>query len=227
MAHPGQDEWMKYLYGELAPDDHERRARHLLECEACREEVERWRGTMSGLEGGRAAYMGGRSVSPSIFRATRWVAAAVLIMAMGIFAGRYSAPGPDMDELYHDLEVSLTSSLETKLQDNLSRKVDDEMRVLASIQSDFRRDVEQLFRDAMEEYAAETYLASTETMDTAFGNLTRSLGEVLDELDRRLAEQEKMRSDMINFAEQTQGEIMINRQGLEMLFASGNGRLKE
>jgi len=222
MAHPGQDEWMKYLYGELAPDDHERRARHLLECEACREQVERWRGTMGGLEGGRAAYMGGRGVNPSVFRLTRWAAAAVLILAVGIFAGRYTAPGPDMDRLYRDLEVSLASSLETRLTENMSRMVQEERLAMANIQGEYRREIEQMFQGALEEYAAETYQASAETMDKALVKLTESLGEILDELDRRLAEQEKTRKELVNFASQTQDEIMINRQGLEMLFAALN-----
>jgi len=216
MAHPGQDEWMKYLYGELAPEQHEQRARHLLECGACREQVDRWRGTIGSLEGVRASYMGGRRVNPSIFRVTRWVAAAVLIMTVGIFAGRYSAPGPDMDKLYKDLEVSLTSSLETKLKNDITRQVQDDRMVLASIQSEYRQEIEHLFQ----EYAAESYRASTESMDMRLVNLTNLLGEVLDEMDRRLAEQEMMGNGWINFAAQTQDEILINRQGLEMLFAA-------
>ena len=225
MVHPGHDEWMKYLYGELPPAKHEVQGRHLMECSECREQVERWRGTMGSLEGGRAAYRGGRGVSLSIFRVMRWAAAAVLILALGIFAGRYTAARPDMDKLYNDLEVSLTSSLETRLKADWNEQVQNDRMVLATIHDDFRREVEQLFQEALAEYAAETYRASTETMEKALGNLTVSLGEVLDEMDRRLAEQEMMRSDLVNFAAQTQDEIMRHRQGLELLFAGrGGGR---
>ena len=217
---------MKYLYGELPPEQHEQRARHLLECGECCKQVDRWRKTMGNLEDGRMAYMGARRVNPSIFRATRWAAAAVLILAVGIFAGRYSAPAPDMDKLYRDLETSLTLSLESKLTNDITQKTIDDRMALAQIQSEFRHEIEQVFLDAMDEYAAETYRASTETMDKTFGNFTRSLGEVLDEMDRRLAEQEIMRNDLVNFAAQTTDEIMFNRQGLEMLFAARD-RMKE
>ena len=104
----------------------------------------------------------------------------------------------------------------------MSRMVQEERLAMANIQGEYRREIEQMFQGALEEYAAETYQASAETMDKALVKLTESLGEILDELDRRLAEQEKTRKELVNFASQTQDEIMINRQGLEMLFAALN-----
>jgi len=53
MAHPKHEEWMKYLYGELAPPKQQTLADHLQDCGECREQVGAWQTAIKVLDRGK------------------------------------------------------------------------------------------------------------------------------------------------------------------------------
>ena len=97
MAHPNHEEWMKYLYGELAPPKQKTLAGHLQDCVECREQVDAWQTAIVVLDRGKQAN-GGRSNSVRYFfrGAVRWAAVVFLILGLGFVMGRFTAAAPDM-----------------------------------------------------------------------------------------------------------------------------------
>jgi hypothetical protein len=84
MNHPKREEWVEFLYEEIAPAEKARLEQHLESCPACREQLQTWRGTMSALD----AYEVAAPARPLWRRSgLRWAAAAAAMLAIGIGLG--------------------------------------------------------------------------------------------------------------------------------------------
>lgn len=84
MKHPAREEWMEFIYGELAPAPHAGLAAHLKECPACAQQVAQWRTTMAALDEYKfAALPPRRSRRPVL----KWAIAAALMIGLGLGFG--------------------------------------------------------------------------------------------------------------------------------------------
>jgi hypothetical protein len=84
MKHPAREEWMEFLYGELAPAHHAGLATHLKECATCAQQVAQWRTTMASLNEFKIeACPPQRSRQPVL----KWAIAAALMVGIGLGFG--------------------------------------------------------------------------------------------------------------------------------------------
>jgi hypothetical protein len=84
MKHPAREEWMEFIYGELAPAQHAALATHLKECPACAQQVAQWRTTLATLNEYKiTARPTQRSRQPVL----KWAIAAALVIGVGLGFG--------------------------------------------------------------------------------------------------------------------------------------------
>jgi len=88
MNHPGQAEWMDFLYDEVAPDRKRELELHLEGCASCATRLEEWRESMDALDEFKLP-AGPRLRSPWV-PVFRFAAAAALVLATGFILGRRS-----------------------------------------------------------------------------------------------------------------------------------------
>src|SRR5262245_25343103 len=89
--HPGPEQWMAFLYGELPPATRTELGEHLAHCAACSDQLRTWRASMSALDqwklpAHRPAVRGARVLIPAL----KWAAAAAVVLAVGFVLGRQS-----------------------------------------------------------------------------------------------------------------------------------------
>jgi hypothetical protein len=95
MKHPDQQTWVDYLYGELDLNTRSLLKRHLAECETCRVQVNQWRDVQQRLSTWQLPQSTTRSSTvPAFPTLARWVAAALLLIAVGYGIGRSAGPAP-------------------------------------------------------------------------------------------------------------------------------------
>lgn len=111
--HPGPEVWSAFLYDELSPEETARLHDHLETCPECQAHVERWRQTMSALDTWHIAAP--RQAMPWFQPALKWAAAAVLLLGLGVAAGRLTVRVPDATALREQLAPVLRAQLRQEL----------------------------------------------------------------------------------------------------------------
>lgn len=100
MRHPETNAWMSWLYGESTPAEKLDLEAHLAVCPECRARVDRWRQTMGLLDsaaGPRLEPVRRWSLRPTL----QWAAAAMVLLASGVWIGRQTTAGdPRAEERY-------------------------------------------------------------------------------------------------------------------------------
>lgn len=89
--HPRADEWMEYLYNEIAPGRKREMQTHLAQCGDCGRQLNRWRSGMAGLEEWRLPALPRLKPRWQPAAALKWATAA-LVLAVGFAIGRQN-PG--------------------------------------------------------------------------------------------------------------------------------------
>lgn len=89
LSHPTDEEWMDWLYGELAPDKQSTLQAHLAHCDHCESRLSRWRGALKNLDGWQitptAKERSRRTWPAALAGLTRnWAAAAILLVGVGL-----------------------------------------------------------------------------------------------------------------------------------------------
>jgi hypothetical protein len=90
IAHPGEPDWMDFLYEEVSPSRKREMEEHLRNCSSCAGQVRAWRGGMDALNAYRLPVTGThrkRRFAPIL----RWTTAAAAILAIGFLLGRVSS----------------------------------------------------------------------------------------------------------------------------------------
>jgi hypothetical protein len=120
MNHPGNEEWMAWLYDEATPAEKARLAAHLKECDVCRASVQRWQSARAALNFGEVAAprVRARNWQPAL----KWAIAAGFVLAIGIGVGRMTARTPGD---YQALRASLKTELLAELQQEQARQFAD------------------------------------------------------------------------------------------------------
>lgn len=97
MNHPRPEEWVPYLEGEASPEMRKQLAAHLEACPQCAAELDGWRRSMRRLEKlpfprSRPARQWQAGLRVWGLPALRWGLAAGIVLLLGIWVGRSSAP---------------------------------------------------------------------------------------------------------------------------------------
>jgi anti-sigma factor RsiW len=115
MKHPGGEEWMAWLYGEVPRAEKTRLAAHLKDCSECRADVRRWEKARQALDFGKVTPPRARArvLEPLV----KWGIAAGLMLGIGFGVGRLTSPATaDSQTLRASLKAQLHDELLAELQ---------------------------------------------------------------------------------------------------------------
>lgn len=99
MNHPNPDEWMAYLYRELAPREQTRLDAHLRDCAECRRSVDSWRATLRSLDGWKTVPVRPARTYRVPQPLVQWAAAAAVFLFLGFGLGKLLGPPALSEEL--------------------------------------------------------------------------------------------------------------------------------
>ena len=139
MKHPGNEEWMSYLYDECDTDERHRLEAHAAVCGECGAKLANWRGVTARLDADREVPAGaGRRFGRRV-PMVRWLAAAA-ILAAGIGIGRWGTMS--RSEVRHELdEARMQWSLQARAdQAAADREFAETVRALAVRQQEWMDD---------------------------------------------------------------------------------------
>jgi len=89
--HPSAEEWMAYLYDEVAPERKREMHAHLAQCGDCGRQLPQWRAGMDALDEWKLPPLK-RTESPAQPAVlVRWAVAAVVVLALGFAIGRQTS----------------------------------------------------------------------------------------------------------------------------------------
>lgn len=115
MNHPNPEDLVAYLYGELLPAARQRLAEHLTACPDCQKTVNDWRQTLSALDTWQVPVH--RPALSALRTNLRWAATALILVGLGLWAGRVTAPGaPDARLMRAELLPVLRQELRQDLE---------------------------------------------------------------------------------------------------------------
>src|SRR5262245_15924569 len=119
MNHPRPEEWLRYLDEEGSAEMRNRLSEHLQNCSNCSAELEGWQRSVEKLKRlGVADKRQFKSTRPDVrfWREPllKWGIAAVLILSLGFFSGRFSAQQAALKNL-----TRLKQDLRKELQNDL------------------------------------------------------------------------------------------------------------
>ncbi len=144
----------------------------------------------------------------------KFAAAAVLLIAVGYTTGRLSAPEPlDVEELKAALEISLKSSLEPAIRQDLLEEMNDRWQsAFAAGCAQIKEELQRQVRRDLTEFAAQTLAAS--------GSLTNQrLMELIQLIE---ATRRRERQQIETAFEQIEQEKILLRNGLLAVAAQTN-----
>jgi anti-sigma factor RsiW len=235
-----KDKMADHLFDGLNEQDREALDKHLAECPKCAEHFQKMKderallrefvekvgsGTHRRKEtmaeaikrcdlSKRDRFASGWSVI-SLIPVTKLAAAAVLLIAVGFFAGRLVPGRPvDVDQLRTELESSLKSSIEEAVQDSLIEKVkQDRETALDRYYVKLKDELARQFGYEMNGLAVRTLAASEASTDRRFEQLIRLIEAVRAVDHRQIAK-------ALHYIESNRLEDRIRLgQGLESLGA--------
>jgi hypothetical protein len=112
MNHPTRDQWLSFLYGESGAGERLRLLAHLRLCQDCKAVIDEWQATGRDLDAWQLPSPKSRApLAPPVFK---WVAAAIIILSLGIGLGRLWAAG-NMEKLRAAVEPEIRAQLRLEL----------------------------------------------------------------------------------------------------------------
>lgn len=169
---------------------------------------------------------------------SRFAAAAVLLIAAGYLAGRFSSPrAPDIDEIELALEGRLTSSVQAAIRKNLLEDLNQSWQsgladYHARLNDEFNRFTVELGeqrRGELNEFAAKTLAASNAVTHNLLSDLVRAVATAQDQ-DRewvtaamrriesnRIQDATRLNAGLVILAEQTRDEIAETKRSVAQL----------
>ncbi len=201
MNHPSRDEFVPYVFGEAEPETRRRLRQHLAECAECRDEVERWKESLSRLD---AWKLPRPAACAGVFQPLlRWAAAGAMagaLMLAGFAAGRFSAPKPGLAEVRRTVAMEVRQQLHQELARQLDAK-------LANTTSDALAASGAQTRQLLAVYA--------QAEEARRAEQARAIAVALDQLDRRW--QEQRTADYMTLKEQLDTVAVNTDAGLRQL----------
>jgi len=123
MNHPKPEEWAPYLFGEAEPEAARALKEHLNQCPECRQEIDGWKQNLARLDAWKLPATARRprtAARPFL----KLAAAAVVILAAGVGAGRLSSPAVNTQKLRAQIEPQIRDQLRTEFAQMLRDEMD-------------------------------------------------------------------------------------------------------
>jgi anti-sigma factor RsiW len=113
MEHPGREELIGFVYGELAAGEQAEVARHVEACGECREQIDSWREVRGALATWKLPErrVVARRTSFPIYNGLKWAAAAIVFITTGFAIARLTAPEPNLEALRADVQQQVSAQL--------------------------------------------------------------------------------------------------------------------
>ena len=190
MPHPTEEELVAYLYGEVDETSQARLSMHIASCAECRTKVGTWRGVMSELDEWSLPQK--RFAAAWLGRARRWVAAAVLLIALGCGVGLGAARllevrSRDVKKLRAQIERTVESAVEARLHRELQEKLAADLQTaLADTRDDLRQEIYSELRKNIGQLSANTVAASGMITKSLLSDFVRTYYAAREEEDRAL-----------------------------------------
>ena len=89
--HPSAEEWMGYLYNEIAPERKREMHAHLAQCGDCGKQLHQWRGGLSALDDWKMPALKPAQSRWQPVTILKWAAAAAVVLVAGVAIGRQSS----------------------------------------------------------------------------------------------------------------------------------------
>jgi len=111
--HPGAEEWMAYLYDEVAPERKREMHSHLAHCGDCGRQLHQWRAGMLALEEWRLPKLSPARTRWQPATVVRWAAAAAVVLLVGFAIGRQGSSAGEVAALKASV-AQLSQQMETE-----------------------------------------------------------------------------------------------------------------
>ena len=89
--HPGAEDWMAYLYDEVAPERKREMHAHLAQCGDCGRQLHQWRTGVAALDEWKLPATRRKTTVTRQVTTLKWAAAAAVVLCVGIAVGRQSS----------------------------------------------------------------------------------------------------------------------------------------
>ena len=197
--HPAQEEWMEYLYDEASVENRSRLSDHLRSCDECRCHLSAWNRANSSLD----AWQLPNRHNPRFWNASffKWGLAAMLTVGFAFWAGRFTAPGPDLTSIRAEIHKEVVQ------QENLIYNRNAK-RMTEAIVSASKQEIQRTMEDRLT------------TLQASHREASRSLIDAIQNLATQQAlDYANLRSDLETLAVTAQGEILSTRKNFANLAA--------
>jgi anti-sigma factor RsiW len=177
MNHPSHEEWVAYLYDELPRPARRQLAGHLDQCPECLRLVAGWQQAAASLETW-ALPARGRAVGlwqPAV----KWGLAAILLVGLGLGAGRLTAPRADLNQLRAELLPALRQQLGRELKAELQPSY-------ATAQAGLAKELRAQLAGDLEAFAGRSLAASRVDTQRLLDGLAQTWASAREE-DRRFS----------------------------------------
>jgi hypothetical protein len=148
MKHPTPEDWLSFVYDEVAPAQQREWRQHLESCAECRAHVEaRWR-TLTRLDDWRLAPP--RHAAAPLWQPLKWAAAAAVVFGIGFGVARLTASPPDLVAVENRLREQMGAEFANLSQRQAAQTAqyhDAIVRVLGNLEAQRRTDLARLQRD--------------------------------------------------------------------------------
>lgn len=89
--HPRTEEWMAYLYGEIAPERKHELHEHLAQCAGCGQQLNQWRASMKSLDAWELPPLRRKAKAWQPVTLLKWAAVAAIVLCAGYAVGRMNS----------------------------------------------------------------------------------------------------------------------------------------
>jgi hypothetical protein len=192
--HPSAEEWMAYLYDEVAPERKRELHAHLAQCGDCGRQLHQWRAGMVALDEWKLPPIKHTRSVPQPVALARWAVAAVLVLAVGFAIGRQTASAAR--------ELSALKATVAQLTERVEGRGFDASNTVAVATTAANAEALRLLSD----YAQLDDARRTQDRQT--------VGLVLREMDSRLL---KLRTELETVAVNTETGFRQTKEGLTTL----------
>jgi anti-sigma factor RsiW len=171
MNHPSEQEWMGFLYGEVAPERRRELGGHLAQCGACAEQLKSWRAGMTALDEWNLPKL--RRAPNQWQPVVKWAAAAAVVLCIGFALGRQTAASP--------AEVAALKSSVAELADTIQRERELNQSNIVAVATASAADVLSTYADLDEERRSQdqqVFAAALRSVDLRLTQLRTELETV-------------------------------------------------